>query len=482
MGRARGGPHVAARQRWRIIEPAVLDHVNTQLDQTERSRLAAYDAAHIIHPQFHPNDHRDAVIYERGEGAVLYDVEGRAYIDGLSSLWNVAVGHGRRELAEAAASQMAQLAFSNSYTGYANVPSIRLTEKLLSLVYPGMSGVFYANSGSEANDLAIKAARYFWFLAGKPQKSIIISRDEAYHGGTMAATAVTGMPPFHKGFGPEPPDFVRVPTCYRYRCQWCATKPACTLDCADVVEQAILREGADRVAAVIAEPVHGAGGVIPPDSGYWPRLREICDRYDVLLIADEVITGFGRTGRWFAIEHWGVRPDIMTIAKAVTSAYVPLSAFIVNERVHDSILQAPTDAKFMIGVTNAAHPTACAVALRNLQIFEDEALVERAERMGRRLHEGLGRLREQPYVGEVRGLGLMGAVEVVADAASRAPFDPAQGVGPKLARAMRERGVVTRVKGESILLAPPLVVTDAQIDTIVEVTGASIESVTGELR
>jgi len=447
------------------------------LNEVDIEHLASADLAHLIHPQFHLPDHQDAIIFTGGKGAVLTDVRGKQYIDGLASLWNVAVGHGRTELAEAAAAQMATLAFSNSYTGYANQPSIRLAEKLLSLVYPNMSGIFFANSGSEANEMAIKAARYFWFVSGQPSKTKIISRQEAYHGGTMAATAVTGMTPFHKGFGPEPPGFLQVPTCYPYHCQWCAAKPSCTLECADNIEATILREGASTVAAVIAEPVHGAGGVIPPDPAYWPRLREICDRHDVLLIADEVITGFGRTGRWFALEHWGVQPDVMTIAKAVTSAYVPLSAFIVSQRVHRAILDAPADAKFMIGCTNAGHPTACAVALRNLRILEDERLVERAGRMGRRLNEGLARLAEMPNVGQVRGIGLMAAVEVVADKTTRQPFPPAQAVGPKLARAMRDRGVVTRVKGDSILFAPPLVITEEQVDMIVNVTGDAVDAV-----
>ncbi len=445
--------------------------------EAEIDRLAAYDLAHIIHPQFNAADHANAVIYASGRGAVLTDVRGKQYIDGLSSLWNVAVGHGRVELGEAAAKQMSELAFANSYAGYANIPSIKLTEKLLSLVSPNMSGVFYANSGSEANDMAIKAVRYFWFLAGQPEKLKIISRSDAYHGGTMAATAITGMAPFHKGFGPEPPNFVQVPTCYPYRCEWCAGKPTCTLDCADNIEATILREGAGTVAAVIAEPVHGAGGVIPPDPGYWPRLREICDRHDVLLIADEVITGFGRTGRWFGLEHWGVQADVVTFAKAVTSAYVPLSGFIVSDRIHRAIYDAPADAKFMIGCTNAAHPTACAVALRNLQIFDDENLVERADKIGRRLNDGLAQLLEMPHVGNVRGLGLMAAVEVVAEKTTRQAFAPAQAVGPKLARALRERGVITRVKGDSILFAPPLIITEQQVDTIVNATAEAIDEV-----
>jgi adenosylmethionine-8-amino-7-oxononanoate aminotransferase len=447
------------------------------MDEAEIAALEAYDLGHVVHPQWHAGDHAGAVIYASGAGAVLRDVRGNWYIDGLSSLWNVAVGHGRRELAEAAAAQMSTLAFANGYTGYGNVPSIRLTEKLLSLCYPGMSGVFYANSGSEANDFAIKAARYFWFLQGKPEKVTVISRTEAYHGGTLAATAITGMAPFHKGFGPEPPGFVQAPTCYPYRCEACGGSGSCNADCADVVARAIEREGAETVAAVIAEPVHGAGGVIPPCEGYWPRLRAICDRYDVLLIADEVITGFGRTGKWFALEHWGVVPDMVTFAKAITSAYVPLSGFIMSERVHRVIRDNPADAKFMLGCTNSAHPAACAVAIRNLRIIEEEGLVERAERMGRRLREGLGRLRETPHVGDVRGLGLMAAVEVVADKGSKRPFAPAAGVGPKLAKAMRERGVVTRAKGESLLFAPPLIITETQIDTIVDAAGDAIEMV-----
>jgi len=447
------------------------------LNDEQIENLAAFDQAHIIHPQFHLADHQGAIIFERGEGAVLTDVHGKQYIDGLSSLWNVAAGHGRRELAEAAAEQMSVLGFSNSYTGYANVPSIKLTERLLDLVYSNMSGIFYASSGSEANEMAMKAARYFWFVQGKPSKTKIISRQEAYHGSLGATAAITGMPAFHKGFGPEAPDILQVPTCYPYRCQWCSSKPGCTLECADNIDGVITREGADTVAAVIGEPVHGAGGVIPPDPEYWPRLRAICDRHDVLLIADEVITGFGRTGRWFALEHWGVQPDIMTIAKAVTSAYVPLSAFIASRRVHDVILAAPAESKFMIGCTNSAHPTACAVALRNLQIFDDEELVERAELMGKRLNDGLAQLRELPNVGEVRGIGLLGAVEVVENTQTHAPFPVGAGVGAKLARAMRDRGVVTRVRGDTILLAPPLIVSDEQVDTIVNVVAESIDAV-----
>ena len=439
--------------------------------------LIASDKAHLLHPQYHVSDHAEPIIFVRGEGSLLWDINGREYIDGLSALWNVAVGYGRKELADAAAQQMRELAFNNSYVGFSNVPSIRLAERLMELLYPNMQAVFFCNSGSEAVEGALKIARYFWFLQGKPEKVKIIARKEAYHGGTLGATAVTGLPPFHKGFGPMPPEFIRVDTCYPYRHTGGARE--CDLSCADAVEQTILREGPETVAALIGEPVHGAGGVIVPGPGYWARLREICDRHDVLLIADEVITGFGRTGKWFALEHWGVQPDVMSVAKAITSAYVPLAGFIYSKRIHEAIQQAPVDAKFMHGYTNAGHPTACAVALRNLQIMEDEGLVERAAVLGEQLLRGLRGLADHPNVGDVRGLGLLAAVEVVADKKSKASFDPAEGVGGRLVKEMRNRGVITRVKGESILLAPPFITKPEQIDRIVEVVGESIQAVVG---
>ena len=445
----------------------------------EAQELVQLDLAHQLHPQYHVRDHEDPIIFARGEGALLYDVNGREYIDGLACLWNVAVGHGRAELADVAAEQMRELAFSNSYVGYANVPAIRLAEKLMSLVYPNMQAVLFSNSGSEAVEAALKIARYFWYLQDKPEKVKIIARKEAYHGGTYGATAATGLPLFHKSFGPLPPAFVRVETCYPYRCGHCAGAADCNLACADDIERAIVAEGPETVAAVIGEPVHGAGGVLVPTPGYWARVREICDRYDVLLIADEVITGFGRTGRWFALEHWGVQPDLMTVAKAITSAYVPLAGTIYSKRIHDAIMQAPPDKKFMHGYTNAGHPAACAVALRNLRIIEDEGLVERANVMGERLLTGLRALLEHPNVGDVRGLGLIAGLELVADRSTRAPFDPSDTVGPRMLKEMRKRGILTRVKGESILFAPPLIVEAAQVDRIITALEESILAVCG---
>jgi adenosylmethionine-8-amino-7-oxononanoate aminotransferase len=284
------------------------------------------------------------------------------------------------------------------------------------------------------------------------------------------------MAVFHKGFQPMIPEFVQTGTCYCYRCEWDQTYPGCHLECAQAIEETIQREGPDTVAAVIAEPVHGAGGIIPPVPEYWPRLRQICDRHEVLLIADEVITGFGRTGKWFALDHWGVQPDILTVAKAITSAYVPLSAFFISGEIHEALTSAPATARFMHAYTNSGHPTACAVALRNLRIIEEEGLVENARRMGERLLAGLRGLEELDAVGDVRGLGLMVAVELVADKASRKPFDPSQGVGARVLREAKERGLIARAKGDSFLVAPPLVVTPEQIDSIVDILRESIRA------
>ena len=450
------------------------------MNDSEYRSLVERDIAHLIHPQYLQAEARNAIVLVKGEGAVLTDARGREYIDGLSSLWNVAVGHGRRELAEAAARQMSELAFANGYTGFSNLPAIELAEKVCSISYPNMSGVFFANSGSEANEVAFKLARFHWYLKGKMEKVKIIARRQAYHGGTLATTAATGLAPFWRGFGPLDPTFIRTGTNYCYRCEWNKTYPGCGLDCAVAIEDTIIREGPDTVAAVIAEPVHGAGGVIPPVPEYFPKLREICDRHNVLLIADEVITGFGRTGRWFALRHWDVQPDILTFAKAITSAYVPLAGAVVSREIHQAVLQ--TEDKFMHGFTNSGHPTACAVALRNLQIIEEEGLVENAAALGERLQAGLRTLLDEDGVGEVRGLGLIAGVELVADKEKRRPFSIEMSVGPRLVAACKDRGLISRNLADSYLLAPPLVTTPEQIDRIVAILRESIREVVGWAR
>src|ERR1700756_2034212 len=367
------------------------------------AQLLESDRRFLVHPLHHPDDHRQPLVVVEGHGAILRGADGREYIDGLSGLWNVNVGHGRGELADAAAAQMRRIAFASAYIGATNEPAVRLAEKIVGHAYPSSAAVYFTTAGAESNESSFKFARYYWKVKDKPQKTKIISRIHAYHGVTMAAMSATGMPIFHKMFGPLVPGFIQVPPPYSYR--WTGNEEP-GVGAADAVEKAIFAEGPDTVAAVIAEPVMGAGGVIVPPPSYFPRLREICDRHNILLIADEVITGFGRTGRWFALGHWGVEPDLVSFAKGVTSGYLPLGGVIVSKRVHQAMEDAPMDEKFMHAATYSGHPACCAVGLRNIDILEQEALPERASVMGKRLLAGLESLRSLPVVGDVRGLGM----------------------------------------------------------------------------
>ena len=447
------------------------------LDEAAYAGLVRDDLAHLIHPQYYAPDHQHPVIYDRGEGAWLTDVRGRRYLDGLSSLWNVAVGHGRAELAEAAAAQMRKAAFVNNYTGFSNVPAIELATKLTSgLAYGNLEGVFFTNSGSESNEGAVKTARFYWSLRGRPRKVKIVARPRAYHGGTLLTTALTRLPAFWRHFGPLPPEAVQTEP----PPGGCECVPNADGECACWLEAAIEREGADTVAAFIAEPVKGAGGVWTPSDEYFPKVREICDRHEVLFIADEVITGYGRTGHWFALERWGVEPDILTMAKAITSGYVPLGGFLVSGAIMDALREAPPDARFMHAYTNSAHPAAAAVALRNLRIIEEEGLVAHAGEMGERLGRGLrDALGAHPHVANIRSLGLIAGLSLVRDAASGEPYDAAEGVGGRAARHLREEGgVVTRFVGDEIVLAPPLVVSPPEVDHVVEALAAAVRAVT----
>src|SRR5256714_6204953 len=295
------------------------------------AELLEIDRRYLVHPLHHPEEHKAPLLVESGKGAMVPLADGREVIDGLAGLWSVNVGHGRDELAEAAAGQMRKIAYASAYVGATNEPAIRLGEKIVKHAYSNSSAVYYTTGGAESNESAFKTARYFWKVQDKPNKTKIISRQHAYHGVTLAAMSATGMAAYHKMFGPLVPGFIQVSAPYAYR--WAGNEEP-GIGAADAVEQAILAEGADTVAAVIAEPVMGAGGVIVPPASYFPKLREICDRYDVLLIADEVITGFGRTGRWFALGHWGVEPDLVSFAKGVTSGYLPLGGVIGSKPVH----------------------------------------------------------------------------------------------------------------------------------------------------
>ena len=435
-----------------------------------------------LHPMTDPADRGRLTVLVRGRGVRLEDAEGRSYIDGLAGLWNVNLGHGREELVEAAAEQMRQLAFANTYSGYANAPALELAARLETLAYPGLKASFLATSGVDANEAAFKTARYYWRRQGQSSKVKIISLEHGYHGATIAGMSATGIPDYARMFGPRLAEFVHVRSHYPYRCDF--TRPGEGIGAAAtrVLEETILHEGPDTVAAFLAEPVQGAGGVIVPPPDYFPRVREILDRHRVLLIADEIITGFGRTGEWFGLTHWGVGPDILTFAKGVTGAYLPLGGMMVSGPIARAIHEAPASERWAHSSTYAGHPVCCAVALRTLDVLEREQLVPRVARVGRYLLDRLRTLEDLECVGEVRGLGLMAAVELVADRGTRAAFDPALRIGARITRHAQEAGLMLRTRGEVVTLAPPFVITEAEIDEMVAILRTAIDKTMGEIR
>jgi len=454
------------------------------------AELVKADQDHLIHPLHHPVDNAEPIVYVRGRGATVTDIGGHDYLDGLAGLWNVNVGHGRTELADAAAQQMKELAYFSGYVGSSSVPAITLADRLIGLAYDNMQAVFLASGGAEANESAFKTARFYWKAVGKPGKVKIISRQNGYHGVTQQAMSATGMPAYWKMFEPRMPGFVHVQTCYPYRFQ--GAKPGETTGqaAARQLEEAIQNEGPETVAAFIAEPIPGGGGVIYPTDDYFPLVREICTRHGVLFIADEVITGFCRTGQWFALTHWNVKPDILSFAKGVTSGYLPLGGIMVTKAIKDAMDSVKPEDRWMHAYTYSGHPTCCAVALRNLDIMEKERLWENAAKMGTRLHEGLrSAFADHPHAGDVRGgKGLLAAVELVEDRSTKKNFASDRKVANRLTAEMMKRGVTTRVRptsgphpanGDCIFFAPPLVVTAAEVDRLVSVARDAVKAVLG---
>lgn len=453
------------------------------------AELVRIDQEHLVHPLHHPSDHSKSVIYVRGRGAMITDIEGKEYIDGLSSLWNVNVGHGCSELADAASEQMKELAYFSGFVGSSTVPSITLAQRLLELA-PGMQAVFFTSGGTEAIESALKTARFYWKARSKATKVKVIARQHAYHGVTLQAMSATSLGSYWKMFEPRVPDFVHIQTCYPYRFEGARPDETVGQAAARELEEAILREGPDTVAAFLGEPIHGAGGVIYPTEDYWPLVREICTRHGVLLIADEVITGFGRTGRWFGLEHWNVKPDILAFAKGVTSGYIPLGGIILTKEIKEAIDSVEASDRWMHAFTYSGHPTCCAVALKNLEILEREGLLERSAKMGDRLYAGLkAAFGGHPNVGDIRGgKGLLTALELVEDRATKKNFAGARKIGARIQSEMRSRGVVTRTRpaggdhpasGDEVLFAPPLITSEAQIDRLVSVLCEAVGAVLG---
>jgi putrescine---pyruvate transaminase len=452
----------------------------TPLSPEELSRLYELDRTHWLHPQGDldaPLGTVPQLIFTSGSGATLTDVHGREYIDGMASLWNVNAGHGRTELAEAAAEQMNTLAFSSSYGGFSTAPAINLAAKLAELAPGELEVTYFASGGAEANDTAYKIARLYWTLRGEPDRVNIISRMRDYHGLTYGATSATGLPNFWKGFGPLAPGFLHAPSPDPYRF---SSEGSPGVAYVRALEEVVLKAGAKTVAAVVAEPVQGAGGVIVPPADYFPLLRDLCNRYGLLLIADEVITGFGRTGRWFALQHWNVQADLMIFAKGVTSGYLPLSGVMLTREVHDTLKSVK--GPFAHGFTYSGHPTACAVGLRNLQILEDEGLVEQAAQRGAYLLKRLQELRSHEIVGDVRGLGLVAGLELVRDRETKELFDASLGAARRVWLEALDQGVIVRpLQGDVLAMCPPFVISEEQIDRMVLVLDKAITSVAKEL-
>jgi putrescine aminotransferase len=445
------------------------------------SKHATSDLQHLIHPL---TDHSalpqaGPLVIARGDDCELVTEDGRRLIDGMAGLWTVNVGHGRQELIEAAVKQLRSLPYVSTFGGVSSSPTIELAEKIAELAPAGLSGVFFVSGGSEANETAIKFARRHWVRAGRPEKSIVLAHERGYHGLTGVTTTVTRLRPYHGDFGVEAPDIFEVAAPYPYRCV--AGTPcepeSCPVCTGQHLEQRIAELGAERIAAVIVEPVFGSGGVIVPPPGYLRRLREICDRHRLLLIVDEVITGFGRTGTWFACEQEGVAPDLITFAKGVTSGYVPLGGVIVSDRLWDELRDPDAEpGVLMHGFTHSGHPVACAVALANIATIERDGLLARVRETSETLAGLLAPLREHPEVGEVRQAGLMAGIELVADQATRERW-PVQATRGRLAAAeARERGLLTRSLLDDILcLAPPFTISEEMLERAVEILLQSIE-------
>jgi len=440
------------------------------LTDQEIDRLTALDRAHFFHAatplQQHAKD--GPRIFIGGEGIYLYDAKGRAFIDGLASLWNVNCGHGRQDIVDAIAGQMRQLAFSTSFFGFAHPAGIELAARLATVTPPGLDRFFFVDSGSAANETAIKLARSYHKARGNSRKVKVISRARAYHGATYGTLSATRLRQYHEHVSPLMEGFLEAPAPYRYRCEACSMLDSCTEACADSVDALIRREGPDTVAMVIAEPVQAAGGIIVPPPTYLPKLREICRAHDVLLVADEVICGFGRTGRWFGVDNWGVVPDMLTIGKGLTSGYMPLSGVAVSHAIYDVLTTRPEEFTFWQGFTYNAHPGCCAAALQTIEILDKENLVEHAQRMGRRLLDRLRVLDDSPIVGDIRGLGLLAGVEIVANKQTRAPFPDGRG-SALVRRHCLERGLIVRAISDTIALCPPLVITESEVDHVADV-------------
>jgi len=425
--------------------------------------LLSQDLSHVIHP-FTTIGEATGPVFEEGHGITLKDTDGKEYMDFSSGLIVVNVGYSRAEIAEAVYAQMKKLSWASTFYGYSNTATIQCANILAELVPKGLDHFFFCCGGSEAVESAIKIARAYWRTKGT-DKHKIISLNGAYHGATFGALAAGGLS-MSRLFGPIPPGSISIPGYYCYRCEYGEEYPNCNIECARSLAETIEREGEDSVAAFIAEPVQGVAGMIAPPSEYWPLVRKICTEHNVLLIADEVMTGFGRTGKMFAVEHWDVTPDLMTMAKGITSGHLPFAAVAVSDKIHEGL----KGVNFPHGFTYSGHPSCCTAAVKNMEILVKENLAENAAKVGNHI---LDRLKTEfidlPYVGDVSGLGLMIGIELVKDKARKTTFPDERHVGEEVIARAQEKGLLIRKWGGRLGIGPPLIVTLQEADRALDI-------------
>lgn len=434
----------------------------------QTARWQALDAAHHLHPQTNSAAlaKKGARVITHGKGVYVWDSEGRRMIDGMAGLWCVEVGYGRRELIDAATRALSELPFYNTFFQTTHPYAAELAARLSELTPPGLDRVLFHTSGSEATDAAAKIARYYWRLQGKPERNVILSRELGYHGSTMASASMTGIPYMREQFALPLPGFEYAPCPYHFRDGKGMNPEEFGKAVARRTEERILEIGPERIAAFIAEPVQGAGGLIVPPPGYWPAMMEILKRHDILLIADEVVCGFGRTGEWFGSQTYRLEPDMMALAKGLTSGYVPLAALILGPRVSEAILATGKDLAH--GMTYEGHPVGCAVALAAIEVTQKEDLVRRVrEETGPYLQKRFAELGDHPIVGETRGVGLLAALELVADKRTGERFPDEGKTGLVCRDFCFDNGLVMRSIRDTMVVSPPLVIEKSEIDALV---------------
>jgi len=418
-------------------------------------------------------------IITRSSGVYLWDSEGHKILDGMSGLWCVAIGYGRDELADAAAKQMRELPYYNLFFMTAHPPVLELAKVISDIAPEGMNHVFFTGSGSEGNDTMLRMVRHYWAIKGQPNKKTIISRVNGYHGSTVAGASLGGMTYMHEQGDLPIPGIVHIPQPYWFGEGGDMTPDEFGIWAAEQLERKILELGVDNVGAFIAEPIQGAGGVIVPPESYWPKIKEILAKYDILFVADEVICGFGRTGEWFGSDFYGLKPDMMTIAKGLTSGYIPMGGLIVRDEV---VVVLNEGGDFNHGFTYSGHPVAAAVALENIRILREERIVERVKaETAPYLQKRLRELSDHPLVGEVRGVGLLGAIELVKDKATRERYT-GKGAGMICRTFCFENGLIMRAVGDTMIIAPPLVISFAEIDELIEKARKCLDLTLAELQ